>query len=72
MLSVQSSRVPRRLEDYLIVAISSEGTVSNGSGDTIKMELANILKGEYHAPHVSIWHYKLDEHRRSESIPRPG
>jgi phage terminase large subunit-like protein len=50
-----------KLEDYLIVAISSEGTVRNGSGDTIKMELADILKGEYQAPHVSIWHYKLDE-----------
>jgi phage terminase large subunit-like protein len=50
-----------KLDDWLIVAISSEGTVRNGSGDTIKMELATILKGEYHAPHVSIWHYKLDE-----------
>lgn len=50
-----------KLEDYLIVAISSEGTVRNGSGDTIKMELADILKGEYQAPHVSIWHYKLDD-----------
>lgn len=50
-----------KLEDYLIVAISSEGTVRNGSGDTIKMELADILKGEYVAPHVSIWHYRLDE-----------
>lgn len=50
-----------KLDDYLIVAISSEGTVRNGSGDTIKMELADILKGEYSAPHVSIWHYKLDE-----------
>lgn len=50
-----------KLDDYLIVAISSEGTVRNGSGDTIKMELADILKGEYYAPHVSIWHYKLDE-----------
>lgn len=49
-----------KLDDYVIVAISSEGTVRNGSGDTIKMELADILKGEYHAPHVSIWHYKLD------------
>src|SRR5882757_5800944 len=48
-------------DDYLIVAISSEGTVRNGSGDTIKMELADILKGEYLAPHISIWHYKLDE-----------
>jgi phage terminase large subunit-like protein len=50
-----------KLEDYLIVAISSEGTVRAGSGDTIKMELMDILKGEYLAPHVSIWHYKLDE-----------
>lgn len=50
-----------KLDDYLIVAISSEGTVRNGSGDTIKMELAEILKGDYTAPHVSIWHYKLDE-----------
>jgi phage terminase large subunit-like protein len=49
-----------KLDDYLIVAVSSEGTVRNGSGDTIKMELADILKGEYYAPHVSIWHYKLD------------
>jgi phage terminase large subunit-like protein len=46
--------------DYLIVAISSEGTVRNGSGDTIKMELMEILKGEYYNPHVSIWYYKLD------------
>lgn len=50
-----------KLDDYLILAISSEGTVRNGSGDTIKMELATILKGEYPAPHVSIWHYKLDQ-----------
>lgn len=47
--------------DYLIVAISSEGTVRNGSGDTIKMELAEILKGNYYNPHVSIWWYKLDD-----------
>ena len=47
-------------DDYLILAISSEGTVRNGSGDTIKMELAKILKGEYLAPHVSIFWYKLD------------
>lgn len=49
-----------KLPEWLIVAISSEGTVRNGSGDTIKMELAKILKGEYYNPHVSIWHYKLD------------
>ena len=47
-------------DDYLIVAISSEGTVRNGSGDTIKMELMKILKGEYNAPHTSIFWYKLD------------
>lgn len=47
--------------DYLIVAISSEGTVRNGVGDTIKMELMDILKGDYQNPHVSIWWYKLDE-----------
>ena len=47
-------------EDYLIVAVSSEGTVRNGPGDTIKMELMDILKGEYVNPHVSIWWYKLD------------
>lgn len=50
-----------KLDDYLIVATSSEGTVRNGSGDTIKMELAEILKGEYYNPHVSIWWYKLDD-----------
>lgn len=48
-------------EDYLIVAISSEGTVRNGVGDTMKMELQTILRGEMYAPHVSIWHYKLDD-----------
>jgi len=50
-----------KLNDYLIVAISSEGTIRNGSGDTIKMELASILKGEFIADHISIWHYKLDD-----------
>ena len=49
-----------KLDDYLIVATSSEGTVRNGSGDTIKMELMDILKGDYIAPHISIWWYKLD------------
>ena len=48
-------------EDWLILATSSEGTVRNGSGDTIKMELMDILKGEYINPHVSIWWYKLDD-----------
>lgn len=50
-----------KVDDYLVLAISSEGTVRNGSGDTIKMELADILKGDYTAPHISIWHYKLDD-----------
>ena len=48
-------------DDWLIVAVSSEGTVRNGPGDTIKMELMDILKGEYYNPHVSIWWYKLDD-----------
>ena len=50
-----------KLDDYLIIATSSEGTVRNGSGDTIKMELMSILKGEYINPHVSIWYYRLDD-----------
>lgn len=58
-----------KLDDWLIIAISSEGTVRNGSGDTIKMELADILKGDYIAPHISIWHYKLDE---LEEVNDPG
>lgn len=49
-----------KVDDYLILAISSEGTVRNGSGDTIKLELQKILKGEYYNPYVSIFHYKLD------------
>lgn len=49
-----------KLDDYIIVATSSEGTVRNGAGDTIKMELMSILKGDYIAPHVSIWWYRLD------------
>lgn len=50
-----------KLDDYLIVAMSSEGTVRNSAGDTIKMELLDILKGEYINPHVSIWYYRLDD-----------
>ena len=50
-----------KLDDYLIIASTSEGTVRNRAGDTIKMELMKILKGEYYAPHVSIWYYKLDD-----------
>lgn len=56
-------------DDYLIVATSSEGTVRNGSGDTIKMELMKILKGEYINPHVSIWWYKLDS---LDEVPNPA
>lgn len=50
-----------KLDDYLIIAMSSEGTIRNSSGDTIKMELLDILKGDYVNPHVSIWYYRLDE-----------
>lgn len=50
-----------KVDDYLIIAMSSEGTIRNGPGDTIKMELMDILKGEYNAPNVSIWWYKLDD-----------
>ena len=60
-----SSKVP----NYLIVATSSEGTVRNGVGDTIKMELMKILKGEYYAPYVSIWWYRLDD---NEEIGMPA
>lgn len=49
-----------KMDDYLIIAISSEGTIRNGAGDTIKMEMLSILKGEYVNPHVSIWYYRLD------------
>ena len=55
-------------DDYLIVAVSSEGTVRNGPGDTIKMELMDILKGDYINPHVSIWWYKLDS---VDEVPDP-
>ena len=57
-----------KVDDYLIIAMSSEGCVRNGSGDTIKMELMKILKGEYVNPHVSIWWYKLDS---VEEVARP-
>lgn len=50
-----------KLDDYFILAVSSEGTVRNASGDTIKMELLEILKGDFYAPHVSIWYYRLDD-----------
>lgn len=50
-----------KVDDYLIISMSSEGTIRNGIGDTIKLELMDILKGEYYAPNVSIWWYKLDD-----------
>ena len=50
-----------KIKDYLIIASSSEGTIRNGVGDTIKMELMDVLKGDYLAPHISIWWYKLDD-----------
>lgn len=50
-----------KIDDYLIVAMSSEGTVRNGVGDTIKMELMSILRGDYYDPHTSIWYYRLDD-----------
>lgn len=50
-----------KIDDYLIIAVSSEGTIRNGSGDTIKMELLDILRGDYNNPHVSIWYYRLDD-----------
>lgn len=55
-----------KLPDYLILAVSSEGCVRNGVGDTIKMELMDILKGEYYAPHISIWYYRLDDIKEIE------
>src|SRR5690606_11903629 len=58
-----------KLDDYIIVAMSSEGTVRNGADDTIKMELQDMLKGDYPNPHVSIWHYKLDS---TEEVADPS
>lgn len=57
-----------KIDGYIILAVSSEGTVRNGSGDTIKMELIDILKGEYQNPHVSIWYYRLDS---VDEVSRP-
>ena len=56
-----------KLDEWFIIAISSEGTVRNGTGDTIKMELQRILRGEYEAPQISIWHYKLDDPKEVEN-----
>lgn len=58
--AIEQSASKGGIEDYLIIATSSEGTVRNGVGDTIKMELTDILRGDYIAPHISIWWYKLD------------
>jgi len=57
-----------KLDDYLIIAVSSEGTIRNGSGDEVKLELRKILNGEYDDPHTSIWHYKLDS---VDEVPNP-
>ena len=59
--SLEQGAAKGNVEDYLIIATSSEGTVRNGSGDTIKMELMDILRGKYINPHVSIWYYRLDD-----------
>lgn len=56
-----------KLDDYFILAVSSEGTIRNNVGDTIKMELMDILKGDYNNPHVSIWYYKLDDAKEIEN-----
>ena len=58
--AIEQSASKGGIEDYLIIATSSEGTVRNGVGDTIKMELTDILRGDYIAPHISIWWYRLD------------
>lgn len=58
-----------KVDDYLIIATSSEGTIRNGAGDSIKMELMDILKGEYYAPNVSIWWYCMDD---VKEIPNPA
>lgn len=59
--ALEQSAAKGNLEDYIILAVSSEGTVRNDVGDTIKMELMDILRGKYKNPHVSIWYYKLDD-----------
>jgi len=59
--SLEQSASKGNIEDYIILAISSEGTVRNAAGDTIKMELLDILRGKYYNPHVSIWYYRLDD-----------
>lgn len=59
--SIEQGCAKGGMDDYIIIAISSEGTVRNGPGDTVKMELMDILKGDYQNPHVSIWWYKLDD-----------
>ena len=59
--AVEQGAAKGGMDDYMILATSSEGCVRNGCGDDIKMELMSILKGEYYAPHISIWYYKLDD-----------
>lgn len=61
MGAIEQGATKGGLDDYVIIAVSSEGTVRNAAGDTIKMELMDILRGKYHNPHVSIWYYRLDD-----------
>lgn len=61
--AIEQSGAKGLVEDYVIIAISSEGTVRNAVGDTIKMEMVDILRGKYDNPHVSIWYYRLDEEK---------
>lgn len=61
MGAIEQGATKGGLDDYIIIAVSSEGTVRNAAGDTIKMELMDILRGKYRNPHVSIWYYKLDD-----------
>lgn len=61
--AIEQSGAKGLIEDYVIIAISSEGTVRNAVGDTIKMEMVDILRGKYDNPHVSIWYYRLDDEK---------
>jgi phage terminase large subunit-like protein len=64
--AVEQGAMKNGNDDYVIICMSSEGTVRNSTGDAIKMELMKILRGEYYAPHVSIWYYKLDDQKEVE------
>lgn len=66
MGAIEQGATKGGLDDYIIIAVSSEGTVRNAAGDTIKMELMDILRGKYRNPHVSIWYYRLDDIKEVE------